>query len=138
MAFHELHVEPLLEHTDAVWVVPVPRRSHDDDPMVGEDADPGGIDIYSTIEDCRHPFGLLNPPEKVWEAHRRLILGAAGPQDQELVDEFAVRNAYYGSGLGKRKDMSRRFVVRRSRYVGHLARERRIKKEIQSKRSEYQ
>lgn len=29
VTFHEVHVEPLLEHMDAVWVVPVPTTSRD-------------------------------------------------------------------------------------------------------------
>ena len=129
MAFHEVHVEPLLGHTDAVWVTPVPRRSGDDDLEIDDDADPDGTET----EDYRHPFGFFNPPEKVWKAHTRLVLGVAGSEDQELVDEFSVKNAYYGNGLGKRETAFDRFKVRRPRYLSRSAKERRIKKELESK-----
>ncbi|KAF6229588.1 hypothetical protein HO173_011443 [Letharia columbiana] len=133
MTFHELHVEPLLGHTDAIWVAPVPMESRDDDSDVGERAGPGGIVANGAAEGCRHPFGLLNPPEKVWEAHRRLVLGDGDSEDQDLVASFAAENAYYGNGLGRQKSMSRRFKVRRPRYSPSLSKQRRNKKEMESK-----
>ncbi|KAL9133769.1 MAG: hypothetical protein Q9175_005051 [Cornicularia normoerica] len=132
VTFHELHVEPLLGHTDAVWVAPVPTRSGDGDLKVGESADRGGVEANGETGGCRHPFGLFNPPEKVWEAHRRIVLGTGVSGDQEFVDEFGVKNAYYGTGLGKQKSTSRRFKVRRPRYPPSLAKQRRIKKKLES------
>lgn len=78
VTFHELHVEPLLGHTDGVWRAPVPMIRHDGDLEIGESADPDVVEADSRVDDCRHLFGLLNPPEKVCEAHRRLILGCWG------------------------------------------------------------
>ena len=133
VTFHELHVEPLLEHTDTVWIAPVPTRSRDDDLTVGERVDPGRVEFNDTADGCRHPFGLLNPPQKVWEAHKRLALGDGVSEDQELVEEFAVKNDYYGTGLGKQTSMSRRFKVRRPRYSPSLAKRRRIQKDLEVK-----
>ena len=134
VAFHELHVEPLLGDTDAVWVAPLPTRQRNDDFNFGEDAGSGRVEADGEAESCRHPFGLLNPPDEVWEAHRRIVLGAGVLEDQMLVGEFAVKNAYYGTGLGKRESTSRRFKVRQPRYSpvsrGKL---RRIKEELDSK-----
>lgn len=135
VAFHELHVEPLLGHTDAVWVAPVPRELRDDDFRDGEFADEGDVEANDAAKERRHPFGLLNPPEKVWEAHRRLVLSDGGSEDQELVDSFAVKNAYYGSGLGEQKSMSLHFRIRRPGYLPSLAKQRRIRKELKSKYS---
>lgn len=83
--FHELHVETLLEHTDGVWVAPVPVTKREDNMKIGERAYPGGVEANDEVEECRHPFGLLNPPDFVWQAHRRLVRGEAGSKDQELV-----------------------------------------------------
>ena len=127
MTFHELHVEPLLEHTDAVWVAPVPTRWCDIDPEARERADP--VDVVA--EGCRHSFGLLNnPPQRVWEAQRRLVLGDVHrSEDQELVDAFAAENAYYGHGIGKHENsIPRGFKVRRPGYSPSLAKRRRIQK----------
>ena len=135
MIFHELHVEPLLEHRDAVWRVPVPMRLHDDDLEIGESADPDFIDAHRRANGYGHPFGLLNPPEKVWEAHRRLVLGVGDLVDPDLVDAFAAKNAYYGKGLGQYESMSRRFEVTRPHYSQSLAKERRIKKELEARQT---
>ena len=133
VAFHEVHVEPLLGGTDAVWVAPVPTRSRDADLEVREHADPDDVVVDGEAEDCRHPFGLLNPPQKVWDAHRRLVLGDGGSEDQDLVDAFAVTNAYYGIGLGKQKSTSRHSKARRLRYSPSLAKQRRVNKDLLSK-----
>lgn len=116
VAFHEVHVEPLLGDTIAVWVAPLPMRQHNDDFDFGEDGGSARAKADGKAESCRHPFGVLNPPDAVWEAHRRIMLGAGVLKDQMLVDEFAVENAYYGTGLGKQENTSRRFKVRRPRY----------------------
>lgn len=131
--FHELHVEPLLEHTDAVWVAPVPATKRGNNMRIGEHADLGGVEANDEVEECRHPFGLLNPPDKIWQAHRRLVLGEGGSKEQELVDTFAVKNAYYGNGLGKQESMSRCFQVGRPRYCPSLAKQRRKNKQLESK-----
>ena len=103
-------MEPLLDNTDTVWVSPVPTRSHDDDSLIDERAD---VTADSDSGRCRHPFGLYNPPMRVWEAHRRLVLGLGGLCDQEFVDAFAAKNVYCGKGLGQYQSMSGRFKVRR-------------------------
>lgn len=133
VTFHELHVEPLLAHRDAVWVAPVPMASRDKDSKVGEHASIGGVEANDAADGCRHPFGLLNPPDLVWKAHRKLVLGGGSLDDQELVDEFAEKNAFYASGLGKQKSLSLRLKVRRPRYSPSLAKQRRIKKDLESK-----
>lgn len=135
VTFHEVHVEPLLGHTDGVWRAPVPMIRHDGDLEIGESADPDVIEADSRVDDCRHPFGLLNPPGKIWEAHQRLVLGVGDLHDQEAVEAFAAKNAYYGKGLGQYESMSRRFEVRRPRYPRSLAKKRRIEKELEAKRS---
>ena len=130
VAFHELHVEPLLGDTDAVWVAPLPMRQRNDEFNFGEDAGSGRAEA----ESCRHPFGLLNPPDEVWEAHRRIVLGAEVLEDQMLVDEFAVKNAYHGTGLGKQESTSRRFKVRHPCYsLVNRGKLRRIEEELDSK-----
>ena len=133
MNFHELHVEPLLEHTDAVWVAPVPATKRDDNKKIGERADPGGVEANDEAEECRHPFGLLNPPDFVWQANRRLVRGEGNSNDQEIVDTFAAKNAYYGNGLGKQKSIPRYFQVGRPRYCPSLAKQRRKNKQLESK-----
>lgn len=135
VTFHELHVEPLLERTDAVWVAPVPTTGRDDNIKTNERTDPRGVEANDEAEECRHPFGLSNLPDQVWEAHRRLVLGEGSSGDQELVDIFAVNNAYYGNGLGKQKSMSHRSQVRRPRYSPSIAKQRRIGRELESKKS---
>ena len=128
-------VKPLLEHKDAVGVALVPMRLCDDDIKIDERADSDGAEDDGGAERCRHPFGLHNPPEKVWEAHRRLALGVKDLKDEEWVSAYAAMNACYGEGLGQYKSMSRRFQVRQPRYSPGLAKERRIKKELKSKQS---
>ena len=91
--FHELHVEPLLEDTGAFWVAPVPATKRDDNMKMGERAYPGGVEASDEEEECRHPFGLLNPPDFVWQAHRRIVLGEGGSKDQEVV------SAHFGAPL---------------------------------------
>ena len=98
----------------------------------------GDEEADGEAEDCRHPFGLLDPPQKVWDAHRRLVLGSGGSEDQELVDAFSVKNAYYGSGRGKQESMSHRFKVRWPGYSPSLAKRRRIDKDLQYKQSRHQ
>lgn len=133
VTFHELHVEPLLEHTDAVWVAPLPGRGRDGKIKICESTDTGGVEASDEAEKCRHPFGFLNPPAEVWEAHRRLMQGKGSSEDQSLVDTFAVKNAYYGNGLGKQKSTSHCFRARRPRYSPSLAKQRRVEKERESK-----
>ena len=133
VTFHEVHVEPLLEHMDAVWVVPVPTTSRDQSLKVGEHADSGCVEANGVVEGCRHPFGLLNPPQKVWEAHRRLALGDGDSEDQELVGEFAAKNGYYGDGFGKQKSMSHHFKIRRPLYSPSLLKQRRTRKDSVAK-----
>lgn len=116
----------------------MPKRSGNIDLTVGESADPGDEETDGKREDCRHPFGLPGPPQKVWDAHRRLVLGSGGSEDQELVDAFSVKNAYYGSGRGKQESMSRRFKVRRPGYSPSLAKQGRIDKDLQYKQSRHQ
>lgn len=108
---------------------------HDGELEIGESADPDVIEADSRVDDCRHPFGLFNPPEKVWEAHRRFVLGVGDLHDQEAVEAFFAANAYYGKGLGQYESMSRRFEVRRPRYPRSLAKKRRIEKELEGKGS---
>ena len=117
VTFHELHVEPLLGHTNAVWVSPRPGEFRDDDVEDDESADADDVEAHDETKDCRHPFGLLNPPEIVWEAHRRLVLGDGCLWDREFVDAFAAKNVYFGKGLGKQKSPSSCFKIRRP---GHL------------------
>ena len=138
MTFHELHVEPLLENRDAVWVAPMPMALREKGSKDGEPENIGGIEANDTTDGCRHPFGLLNPPDPVWEAHRKLVLGEGSLDDQKLVDEFAEKNAFYASGLGEQKSLSPGLKVRRPRYSPSLARQRRLKKELESKQSKYQ
>ena len=138
MTFHELHVEPSLDDTDAVWVSPVPTRPHDDSPMSEEGAYPDGVKADGGAGRFRHPFGLYNPPEKVWKAHRSLAMDVGDAGDQELVDAYSARNAYCGKGIGQYMSMSRCFKVRRTGYSPVLARERRIKKEMESRQSKSQ
>lgn len=133
VTFHELHVEPLLGQTNAIWVAPLPGGLRDEDFEDGEHANAGDVEANDETEDCRHPFGLSNPPEKVWEAHRRLVLGDGGLEDQELVDSFAVKNAYYEDGFGKQKSPSSCFKVRRSGHLPNLAKQRRIRKGLEPK-----
>ena len=135
VAFHELHVEPLLQDMGAIWVAPVPMRHYDDDLEIDELADSDGVEDDEGVESCRHPFGLFNPPGKVWEAHQRLVLGIGNSGDRGLVDAFAAKNAYHGKGLGQYKSISRRTKVQRQCYSLKLAKERRIKKELESKQS---
>ncbi|KAM0797449.1 hypothetical protein BDR22DRAFT_892301 [Usnea florida] len=137
VAFHEVHVEPLLGDINAVWIAPLPTIQRNDDIDFGEDEDGGSTraEADGKAESCRHPFGVLNPPDEVWEAHRRIVLGAGVVKDQTLVDEFAVKNAYYGTGLGKQESTSRRFKVRRPRYsAGIRGKLRRIEEVLHSKR----
>ena len=134
VAFHEVHVEPLLRDTNAVWVAPLPTRQRNDDFNFGEDGRSARVEADSKAESCRHPFGVLNPPDEVWEAHRRIALGAGILKDQMLVDEFAVENAYFGTGLGKQESTSRRFKVRRPRYsAGIRGKLRRFEEVLDSK-----
>lgn len=129
VTFHELHVEPLLNHTDAVfWVAPVPARGRHSKIKI---PDAGAVEADDEAE-CRHPFGLLNPPAQVWEAHRRLVQGERSSEDQHLVDTFAVKNAYYGNGLGKQESTSRYFRVRRPRYSPSFTKQRRVEKQLES------
>ena len=131
VTFHEVHVEPLLNHTDAVWVAPVPARGRDGKTKICERADARGV--KDEAEESRHPFGLRNPPVEVWEAHRRLVQGGKGSmEDHNLVDAFAVKNAYYGNGLGKEESPPRCFQVRRPRYSPSLAKQRRVEKKSRS------
>lgn len=111
-------------------------RLRDDESDIDERADPDDIETEAGTECCRHPFGLHNPPVKVWEAHRRLVLGTGDSGDQELVGNFAAENAYYGKGLGQSTSMSRRLKIRRPRYSAKLAKERRIRKEMESKKEQ--
>ena len=113
---HELHGGPLLGHTDTVLGAPVSARLRSDDLNIVERKDLKGVEDHGATVDCGHPFGLRNPPWKVWEAHRRLRLGKEDLEDQELVESFAARNAYYGNGLGEKEIMSRRFNIRRPGY----------------------
>lgn len=132
VTFHELHVEPLFKHTDTVWVVPVPIRLRDEALKVGEFADRGRVEASGAAEGCRHPFGLLNPSQKVWEAHKRLALGG-GSEDQELVDVYAVGNACYGMVLESKRVRQRHFKVRRPHYSPSLAKQRRIEKDLEAR-----
>lgn len=61
--------------------------------------------------------------------------GVGGLHDQEVVEAFAAKNAYYGKGLGQYESVSRRFEVRRPRYPRSLAKKRRIEKELEAKGS---
>lgn len=132
----QLSVKPLLEHTGAVWVAPVLMRPCDDDIKIdSERADSDSAKDDGGAERCRHPFGLHNPPEKVWEAHRRLAPGVKDLKDEEWVSAYAAMNTYHGKGLGQYESMSRRFQVRRPRYSPGLAKERGIKKELKSEQS---
>ena len=134
VAFHEVHVEPLLGDTCAAWVASLPTRQRNDDFDFGEDEGSARAEADGKAESCRHPFGALNPPDEVWEAHRRIVLGAGVLKDHMLVDEFAVKNAYYGTGLGKQENTSRRFKVRRPRYSSLIRRKlRRIEEGLDSK-----
>lgn len=108
---------------------------HDGGLEIGESADPHDIKADSRVDDCRHPFGLLNPPESIWEAHRRLVLGVGDLHDQEAVEAFVAKNAYWGKGLGQYKSMSRRFEVRRPRCPRSLAKKRRVEKDLEVERS---
>ena len=83
----------------------------------------GDVDILS---------GLHSPPKKLWEAHRRPVLGI---KDLKESSAYVVENTYYGEGLGQYKSMSLRFQVRRPCYSTSLAKERRIKKDLESKES---
>ena len=134
VAFHEVHVEPLLGDINAAWVAPLPTRQRNDDFDFGEDGGLAGAEADGKAESSRHPFGVLNPPDEVWEAHRRIVWGAGVLKDQMLVDEFAVKNTYYGTGLGKQENTSRRFKVRRPRYSPLIRRKlRRIEEVLDSK-----
>ena len=134
VAFHEVHVEPLLGDTNAVWVAPLPTRQRNDDFSFGEEGRSAGAEADGKAESWRHPFGVRNPPDEVWEAHKRIVQGTGALKDQMLVDEFAVKNAYYGTGLGKQESTSRRFKVRRPRYfAGIRGKLRRIEKVLDSK-----
>ena len=138
VAFHEVHVEPLLGDINAVWVAPLPTGQRNDDFDFVEDGGSAGAEADGKAESCRHPFGVLNPPDEVWEAHKRIVLGAGVLKDQSLVDEFAVKNAYYETGLGKQESTSRRFKVRRPRYsAGIRGKLRRIEEELDSKQNKH-
>ena len=101
--FHEVHHEILLKYTD-------PRA-----------------------QVWKHPFELFNPPRKAWEAYERLKLGIGNSGDRELVDMFAAKKAYYGEGVGQYMIVSRRYKVRRSRHSAKLAKQRRMKGELESR-----
>ena len=134
MMFYESHVEPLLEYIEAAWVMPVPVRSFGDDLELDNGAGSDSVDVDGGNEGSRHPFGLRSPPEIVWQAHGRLVDGVGDFGDQELVDAFAEENAYYGKGVGQ-YTRSRRFKIRRPHYSAKLAKQRRIKRKLESKRS---
>ena len=93
MAFHELHVEPLLDDVDVVCVSSMPAGKHDDDSVIGERADRGDVKVDDGAGICRHPFALYSRLEKVWKAHRRLVIAVGDSMDQELMDAYAANNA---------------------------------------------
>lgn len=119
MAFHEQHVEPLLKNVGSAWVVPVPAKVHDDDLTFVHCRDPGLFMIRSRNK-ARHPFGLANPPQEVWEAHRRIRHGIVSSKDEDLVNAFALENAYERDGSGEQERMARRFKTRRARQTQPL------------------
>ena len=113
VAFDKLDVEPLLDDVYAVCVSPVPVGTHDHDSVTDECADLGGVSANGGAGRCRHPFGFYNPPEKMWEAHRRLVIDFGDSMDQRLVDAYPATNAYYGEGFGEYEGMSCRFKMKR-------------------------
>ena len=64
VAFHELHVEPLLDYVDVVWVSPVAAGTHNDDSVIDERADPSDVKADGGAGRCRHTFVLYNPPRR--------------------------------------------------------------------------
>ena len=56
VAFREIHVESLLD-VDVVWMSPVPAGMYDNDSVIDECADPGGVSANGGAGRFRHPFG---------------------------------------------------------------------------------
>ena len=57
MAFHEIDVESLLDDVNVVWMSPVPAGMHDNDSVIDECADPGGVSANGGAGRFRDPFG---------------------------------------------------------------------------------
>lgn len=92
MTFHALHVELLLGDIYAVWVSPLPAKTHNNDSLINDRADPGGVSANGGARRCRHPFGFYNPPE-VWKAHGRLVIRVGDSMDQDLVNAYVANQS---------------------------------------------
>ena len=57
VAFHEILVGSLLVDVDVVLAPPVPAEMHDNNSVIDECADPGGVSANGAAGRSRHPFG---------------------------------------------------------------------------------
>ena len=57
-------------------------------------------EIDSAHRRFKHPFGLINSVDIVWQACSRVATGKADKKDMELVEDFAAKQAFTSSAVG--------------------------------------